>query len=49
MVSTGLLLVALILLLLAAFSVAIPKLDTGWLGLALFVASAVWLALKLPN
>lgn len=49
MVSTALIIVALILLLLAAFTVALPKVNVGWLGLAFYVAAAVWVALKLPN
>ena len=49
MVTSAFIIVALILLLLAAFSVAVPKINTGWLGLAFYVAAAVWVALKLPN
>lgn len=47
MVPAAFLIVALILLLLAAFTVAVPKVNVGWLGLAFYVASAVWVALKL--
>ena len=49
MVSTAFVIVALILLILAALAVSVPRVQVGWLGLAFWVASLVWVALKLPN
>ena len=38
---TVLLIAAVILLVLAAFGVAAPRVNLGWLGVALFVATAL--------
>ena len=48
MVPAAFYIVALILLLLAAFSVPVPRVQIGWLGLAFWVAAIVWSVLKLP-